>query len=306
VVDQAESSINPVSPNRKIIYLASILAALIVGIGLVTAHETFNKKVLFRQEIESLSANPVIGEIAYEKTNAPIVIEEDSRTFIAEQFRKLGIALNFLKISPNKKKILITSTISGEGKSFVASNLAVTLALTGKKVVLIELDLNNPSLSYRFNINDSQGIASYLSGETEIEDIVKSTETSENLFFIAAGAQPKNPSKLLMNGRIQELLGVLEKEFDYVVIDTAPVAPLTDAYILSPYCDITLYVVRHNYTPKVFVERIDENNKISQLHNVAIVFNGVRPRGFGKYNYGYGYGYGYVYNDKQVYSNKQA
>ncbi|MEJ7736452.1 MAG: polysaccharide biosynthesis tyrosine autokinase [Chitinophagaceae bacterium] len=299
VVDQAESSVNPVSPKHKMIYLASIIAALLIGIGLITANESLNQKVLFRQEIESLSANPVIGEIAYERSSNPIVIGEGNKTFIAEQFRKLRLALNFIKISPNKKKIMVTSTISGEGKSFVAVNLALTLALGGKKVVLIELDLNKPSLRSRLNINDNTvGVTSYLQGESEAADIIQKTEVNENLFFIPAGQLPTNPSELLMNGKVQELFSYLDSKYDYIVIDTAPVGPVTDAYILSPYCDITLYVIRHNYTPKVFVQRIDANNKISQLNNVAIVFNGVHPKGFGKYNYGYGYGYGYVHNEK--------
>lgn len=149
------------------------------------------------------------------------------------------------------------------------------------------------------NINDNDlGVTSYLLGESSVEEIIQTTEVHENLFFIPAGKLPKNPSELLMNGKVQELLNYLDANYDYVVIDTAPVGPVTDAYLLSPFCDVTLYVIRHNFTPKVFVQRIDANNKISQLNNVAIVFNGIHPKGFGKYNFGYGYGYGYVHNDK--------
>lgn len=138
----------------------------------------------------------------------------------------------------------------------------------------------------------------YLLGQAEAEDIIVPTDLHPDLYFISTGKLPHNPTELLMNGRVEELLNYLDAVYDYVVIDTAPVHPVTDAYVLSPLCDATLFVVRHKYTPKVFVERIDENNKINKLTNVAIVFNGVQPRGWGKKEYGYGYGYGYVYRSK--------
>src|SRR6185503_7318390 len=143
---------------------------------------------------------PVIGEIAYKKTNSPIVIEEGKRSFIAEEFRKVRLALAFLGIGEKSKKILITSSIPGEGKSFISANLAVSLALTGKKVVLIDLDLNNPVMSKTLNIEEPSGISDYLSGEKEPEEIIKRVAVHENLFFIPAGSLPVGPSELLANG----------------------------------------------------------------------------------------------------------
>ena len=197
------------------------------------------------------------------------------------------------------KKVLVTSSISGEGKSFVAINLALTLALTNKKVVLLDFDLNNPSLTSTLKITKQKGITEYLMGEAEIDEIIQPTEVNSNLFTIATGELPSNPTELIMNGKAEELLNYLDRIFDYIIIDTAPVMPVTDAYVLSQYCDATLYVVRHNYTPKVFVERLDANNKINSLNNLAIVFNGVTARGIGG-GYGYGYGYGYIYDDRKV------
>jgi tyrosine-protein kinase Etk/Wzc len=307
VVDNAISSSAPVSPNLRIIYLAAILGSLFLGIAIVTARETFNNKVLFRHEIESLTSHPIIGEIVYEKSNDPVVIGEGKKTFIAEQFRKLRISLKYMGINSKKKRVLITSTIEGEGKSFITTNLGLSLALTGKKVILLELDLNAPSLSRKLNVNAVSGMSDYLLGTKEPEEIINKT-AYDNLFIISAGPLPKNPAELLMNGKIQDLLSYLDEIFDYVLIDTAPVSPVTDAYILSAYCDTTLYIVRHEYTPKVFIQRLDENNKINQLKNIAIVFNGVHSRGFFKSNYGYGYGYGYMYNEKKgsTYSRPQA
>ncbi len=300
VIDKAEASFIPISPKKNIVYPLSVIVALFFGIALITAKETLNNKILYRQEIEKLTAHPIIGELAFDKSETPVVIMEGRKTFIAEQFRQLRTGLNFLGRKNPIKKILITSTISGEGKSFVAINLAQSLALTGKKVVLLELDLNNPGVSVKLNIPNEAGISDYLTNQKEPEEIIKRTELNENLFVLPSGPLPANPAELLMNGRIEELLHYLDNIFDFIVIDTAPVTPVTDAYILSPLCDLTLYVIRHKYTPKVLVQRIDENNKINQLNNIAIIFNGVHARGFGKNTYGFGYGYGYIYQDRRA------
>ena len=302
IVDKAQSSDRPVSPKSKVIYLSSLLLALFSGIGIVLGKEVLSSKIMFRHEIEGLTDQPIIGEIASENSKSPIVVSEGRKTFIAEQFRKLRATLTYMGINSNHKKILITSSISGEGKSFVATNLALSLAITGKKVALLDFDLNNPSLNNKLNISKQIGITEYLQGMCQAGQIIKATDLHENLFLIPTGELPHNPSELIMSERVGELLNYMETNFDYVVVDTAPVGPVTDAYLLSPYCDATLYIVRHGYTPKMLVERIDVNNKINKLNNMAIVFNGVTPRGFGS-SYGYGSGYGYVYG--YTYDNKK-
>ncbi|HEU4472144.1 MAG TPA: polysaccharide biosynthesis tyrosine autokinase [Flavisolibacter sp.] len=300
IVDRAQSSLTPVSPKSKVVYLSAILIAIAGGIALITGRESLSRKVMFRHEIEALTDLPIIGEIVSEDSKTPIVIGEGKKTFVAEQFRRLRASLQFMGINSKRKRILVTSAISGEGKSFVATNLALSLALTGKRVVLLDCDLNNPSLNKKLGIgNGLSGVTEYLQDEAEADGIINRSGLHENLFFIPAGSLPRNPAELIMNGRIEDLLNYLDATFDYIVVDTAPVSPVTDAYMISPYCDATLFVVRHGYTPKVFVQRIDENNKINQLNNTAIVFNGVRPRGFGNKNYGYGYGYGYIYHDSK-------
>jgi capsular exopolysaccharide synthesis family protein len=244
-----------------------------------------------------MTKRPVIGEIIHNKGVAPIVIGKNERTFIAEQFRQLRVSLTLNRNKASYKKILITSTISGEGKSFIALNLALTFALTGKSVALLELDINNPNISNKLNIPPHPGIADYLQDKCRLESIIKPYSKLERLFVLPAGRHPENHfSELLENGRIHHLVDYLSSTFDYVIIDTAPTSSITDAYILSPHCDVTLFVVRHKYTPKVFIQRLDQND---QLRNVALVFNDIRARGFGKYHFGYGYGYGYVYTEKK-------
>ena len=305
VVDKARTSDIPVSPKGKVVYLASLLASILIGIIIVMAKEKLRGKIMFIHDIEMLTSYPIIAEISSEISKNPIVIAEGRRTLIAEQFRKIRATLSYLDINTTRKRIMVTSSISGEGKSFVAVNLALSLAIAGKKVALLDFDLNNPSLNNKLSIDKQRGITQYLLGKNTAEEIILQTATHENLYLLPTGELPENPSELIMNGKTEKLLQYLDTIFDYIIIDVAPVAPVTDAYLLSPFCDVTLYIVRHNYTPKIFVERIDENNKIHHLKNIAIIFNGVSTRGFGVKDYGYGYerpasyGYGYVYSGKK-------
>ncbi|MBX3256827.1 MAG: polysaccharide biosynthesis tyrosine autokinase [Chitinophagaceae bacterium] len=293
VVDVAEAADIPVSPKKVIVMAVALLLAMGLGIGFVELKEAMNRNIMFRSEIEKYTSIPVLGEVAYDQSGSQLVIAEGKRTFIAEQFRQLRTSLSYLGINSKKKKLMVTSSVSGEGKSFICSNLGISLALVGKKVVLIELDLRKPKLSQAFNISRLVGVSNYLIGEKEAEEIIKSTE-NPNLFVIPSGPLPPNPSELILSNRMQELLSYLENHFDYIIIDTAPVSPVTDAYIVSPMCDSTLYVVRHGYTPRVYIQKLDDRNKVSSLHNPAIIFNGVKNRGYGSYGYGYGYGYGYT------------
>lgn len=297
IVDSALASKYPVSPNKKMIYILAVMGAIGFCVGLITVKDSFTGKIKYRNEIEKMTQIPIIGEIAYEKTSSSLVIEKGTRSFVAEEFRKLRISLSFLGIDSSHKKLLLTSSISGEGKSFVAVNLAVSLSLTGKKVVLVDLDLNNPTLSKKLNVDFEDGVTEFLTDEKKPEDIVNKIDAFENLYFISAGGLPENPTELLANGKIKSLIDYLDNNFDMVIIDTSPAVLVTDAYILSGMCDATLYVIRHNYTPKVLIKRIDENNQINTIKNPAIVFNGVKTRGVFKNNYGYGYDY--VYGNKE-------
>jgi len=297
IIDSAATTVKPVSPKPILIWALAIVAAFGMGVGLIAIREGLNQRIVFRSEIEKYTSVPVVGEIMYHQAeDHHLVVAPGQRTVIAEQFRQLRTSMAYIGINSRKKKILITSTISGEGKSFIASNLAVSLALTDKKVILLELDLRKPRISQLFNVSREVGITNYFIGNKDADHIIKRTEVSNNLFIIPSGAIPPNPSELILNGKLDELLQYLDTIFDYILIDTAPVGPVTDAYILSPLCDATLYVVRHKVTPKGYIKMLDENIKIRGLKNLAIVFNGVKTRGMGGINYGYGYGYGKEYS----------
>ena len=296
IVDLAQSTADPVSPQGKLIYLVALIFAMGLPAGLISLKEMLNRKVMYRTDIEGLTTAPIIGEISLDKSKDPLVIQEGKRTFIAEQFRRMRTSIGYVGGNSGRKRILVTSTIPGEGKSFIALNLAQSIALTGKKVVLVEFDLANPSMSKKLNVEYDTGASNYLEGDCEPEEIIRRTAVNENLFFLPAGPLPDSPSELLMSERTKELLKYLGDVFDVIVVDSAPASLLSDAYVLSPLCDLTLYVVKHKYTPKAFLERLDEDSSGNKLQNMRVVFNGIRSRGFTKNGYGYGYGYGYVHN----------
>lgn len=296
VISKPESSEVPVSPKKKIIYGASLLIALLLAFGIITGKEKLRRNIMYQTDIEKLTRIPVIGEITSGDNDNPVAITLYDRSLISEQFRKLRATLASIGITGMKKRILVTSTISGEGKSFIAINLAMSLALTGKRVALLDFDLNNPTLHTKLKMNKGTGLTEYLKGQAEAEDIIQQATLNENLSFLSAGGHADNPSELILSARTEELLIYLDGLYDYIVLDVAPVGPISDAYVLTGLADATLYVVRHAYTPRIFVGRIDKNNRLNKLHNVAIVFNDVSNRSFS--NYGYGYGYGSLYGSR--------
>lgn len=304
VVDYAQADQYPVSPKKPFVFLAAIIAALGLGIGIVSAREMFSNKVLFRNEIEDFSDVPVVAELTYNKSKEPIAINKPETYFITEQFRHLRASIGLFTNKNLQKKILVTSSIAGEGKSFVSNNLAVSLAASRKKVVLVDLDLRNPKTSEIFGVNKNIGTINFLEGECTAEEIVTKTNY-KNLSVIPVGIGTSDPTELLLDNKLNNLFQYLEKQFDYIIVDTAPVEPVADAYLLSEYCDMTLFVVRHGYTPKAMIQNLQESGRMKDLKNPVIVFNSVKGRGIFKKGYGRGYGYGNRYqHDDNTYKPK--
>lgn len=304
IINYAQSSNDPVSPNRLIILGLIVIAAFGMPISLINIFETFNSTILYRQEIETLTNIPIIGELAYNKHKKQLLVETGKRSFIAEEFRKIRFSLQYLGIDSAHNKILLTSSISGEGKSFIAANLAISFSLTGKRVALVDLDLHNGSLGKLFARENYPGVCDYLLGNQYLSEIIHPVLTYDNLFFIPAGVSKQDPSELLENGLIEQMISSLGKQFDVLIIDTAPIVLVTDAHVLSACCDATLYVVRHKVTPKILLKRFDDYNEVNPLTNPSIIFNGVKKRGYLSNNYGYGYGYTYGEKSKSGTSKK--
>jgi capsular exopolysaccharide synthesis family protein len=298
----AKSSDLPVSPKKSLVYFAVLACSIGIGIGLVSAKEQLNRKILFRSEIESLTVVPVIAEISANKDTDSLLSTGSRGSVVAEQFRHLRAAYGLFgrQQEINIKKILVTSSIPHEGKTYISTSLATSLALAGNKVVLVDLDIRIPKTSSIMGVVDKAGIAEFLDGTKTPEEIINKT-VHEKLFVIGAGNGKDISRELILSGRLSNLLAYLSDHFDYVVMDASPIDPVSDSYIFSEYCDITLFVIRHGRTPKTIVQRLDSNNKFKALKNPFIVFNGIRSRGILKGMYGYSYGYGYenVYREKQ-------
>jgi len=298
-VDKAESSIKPISPKKLIILSMAVAFAFGAGCVIVIWKENFSSKILFRSDIHKYTKIPVIAEVLNVKIKASGLTNSQRNAIIIEQFRKLAACMGLYGREVFKKRILVTSSISGEGKSFVSTNLASTLAVKGKKVILLDFDFRNPNISRSFNLSGQAGIYEFLEGEKEPFEIIKRSKEN-NLFVAGTGIVPlERAEEFFSSDKLRELFIYLEEVFDFIIVDTPPVEPITDAYILSEYCDASLYVLRHGYTPKTIIRLLDQNNETKTLKNIAIVFNAVKPRGFIKHTYGYGYGFSYQYGYNQ-------
>lgn len=293
IVDMAEADSFPFSPKKSMVMALALIAGLAAVAGFIALKDMMNHKVMFRSDIEKGTSAPIIAEIMFDKSGG-IAIAEGRRTPVAEQFRALRTTLSYIGINGDNKTILVTSSISGEGKSFIAVNLALSLSLTKKKVVLLEFDLRKPKVSKILNVPHHPGISNYLVGHSSLSDILKQPiENNEYMYLLSAGVIPPNPTELILNGRLEQLLATLRASFDYIIIDTAPVGPVTDARLLAPFADATLYVVRHERTPKFNLKMIEDLYEQGDLGKLNIIFNGLKMRGLPGYAYGYGGGYGY-------------
>jgi capsular exopolysaccharide synthesis family protein len=293
IVDMAEADTFPFSPKKSMVMALAIIAGLAAVAGFIALKDMMNHRVMFRSDIEKATSAPIIAEIMFDKSGG-IAITEGRRTPVAEQFRALRTTLSYIGINGDHKTILVTSSISGEGKSFIAVNLALSLSLTKKKVVLLEFDLRKPKVSKILNVPHHPGISNYLVGHSSLSDILKQPiENNEYMYLLSAGVIPPNPTELILNGRLEHLLATLRASFDYIIIDTAPVGPVTDARLLAPFADATLYVVRHERTPKFNLKMVEDLYEQGDLGKLNIVFNGLKMRGVPGYAYGYGGGYGY-------------
>jgi tyrosine-protein kinase Etk/Wzc len=280
-------------PNKKIPLLVSLLFGLLIPAGLISARTAMRNRVLTREDIELVSTVPVICELSQDVKKTPIVVLNRKTHILGEQMRALRTSI----LQENKKDgrvIMFTSSIAKEGKSYVSSNIGASLAIMGKRTIILELDLRKPQISKIFNLNKTQpGLSECLKGEVPKEEIIVPSGIHENLFVMRSGAVPENPSELLEGERMRSLIEELRYEYDNILIDSPPLHLVTDAMILAPHCDLTLYMVRHNFTPKSELKFIDAVYKEMKLPNMHVVFNGIEMDN----RYGYSLDYGY-YADK--------
>lgn len=309
IVDRAYSSKAPVSPNKPIIYLGALLAGLLVPFVTMYGLNLLNTKVANRRDVEIvLGSVPILGEIPKLKKGEEELIQVNDRSILAESFRILRTNLQYLFVNKLKtgdvaKTIFVTSTIKGEGKTFAAFNLALTLALTGKKVALVGADIRNPQL-HRYLPKEkrtSKGLTEYIiDKELNVRDLASTSVYNENLCIVLSGVIPPNPAELLMEDRTSSFFAELKEAYDFVIVDTAPSMLVTDTILINNFADITLYVIRANYTDKKLLEFPLDAINDGRLSNVAVVLNNVDLN-----NFGYGNKYGYTYsNEKRTWKQR--
>lgn len=304
IINLAYPTSIPVKPNRRAIQMLAILLGLGLPALVIFLSEVLNDKVSTRFDIEKITAAPILGEIGHSYSDKVLVVNKTTRSMVAEQFRIIRSNLQYVLNKKEKSTILFTSSFSGEGKSYVTTNMGAVLALAGKKTVILEFDIRKPKILSGLGIPKGPGISNFLIGKAELKDIVKPVPEQENLFVLGCGPIPPNPSELLLDAKMDEMFDWLKENFDIVLIDTAPVGMVSDAMTLSKYADSTLYLVRQGHTFKKQIGLIDEFYKENKLPKVSIIVNDVKIKpgygyyGYGRYGYGYGYGYGSYYEEE--------
>lgn len=316
IIDDALADDVPISPNKKIIYLAALVLGFGIPVAIIYILSLLSYRIEGHSDVERLTRVPVIGDVPLNDSDEKyaIAVRENDNDIMAETFRSLRTNLLFMLGDPDKKVILVTSTTSGEGKTFIASNLAVSLALLGKKVVIVGLDIRKPGLNKVFHISHKErDITQYLVApqSTDLRSMIQSSDLSANLNILPGGTIPPNPTELLARKSLDDAIELLKKDYDYVVLDTAPIGMVTDTQLIARVADISVYVCRADYTHKNDYQLINELYANKRLPGLCTVINGLDMKkkkygyyyGYGKYGryYGYGkkygYGYGYGYGD---------
>lgn len=291
-IDPPKSEFKPFSPKKSVVALVGLFMGLALPIGIIYLLEVLNDKINTKEDITEATDVPILGEISHSDDSINLAVSDNSRSAISEQFRALRTNLSFYHNESEKTKvILLTSSMSGEGKSFVAINLGNVLAITGKRVLLMELDLRKPGMSGKLNTANGVGFTNYIvDNSLSAMDIVKPLNIHEDLFIVSSGPIPPNPAETLLSSRTKELIDELRTQFDYIIIDAPPIGIITDAQLLEPHADVCLYLVRHKFTRKNQLNIVDDLFRAKKMKKVGIVINDIVLSD--SYAYGYGYGYG--------------
>jgi len=310
IIDRAYPHTTPVKPNRRTIQVLSILIGLAVPALFIFLGEVLNDKVTTRFDIEKITQAPILGEIGHSYSESTLVVSKTTRSMVAEQFRIIRSNLQYVLNKKDKAVIITTSSFSGEGKSYVSTNMGAVLALAGKRTVILEFDIRKPKVLSGLGMTKGPGITNYLVGKmTNLDELIRPVPEHENLFVLGCGPVPPNPSEMLLDPRLDDMFTWLKNHFDIVIIDTAPVGMVSDAMTLSKFADCTLYLVRQSHTFKKQIALIDEFYVAKKLPKVPIIINDVKLKpgygyyGYGRYGYGYGYGYGSYYEEETAPDN---
>lgn len=307
MIDKARCSGAPVSPQRTLILLIAFLIGFILPILVIYISDLLRYQVQNKEELEAMSEVPVLGEIPRSDQTGNIIIHENSTNRFTEMFRLLRTNLLFVLNNPDKKVINVVSSVGGEGKTFISINLGVSLAMLNKKVLIIGLDVRKPKLAEYLSMDNNSGITLYLLGNSDNKNLIRPSGIHANLSVITAGPVPPNPNELMAVPLLDELIADCREKYDYIILDTAPLGIVSDSFSLNRFADVSLYVVRADYTPKKNIEdatKLFLNKKVKNMYfvlNASDIHKVAFRYGYGqKYGYGYGnkYGYGYGYAEE--------
>jgi capsular exopolysaccharide synthesis family protein len=291
-----------IGPKTSVNYVLALFLGLLIPLLFVFAIFFINNSIQNTEDINKLTKIPLIGVIGLSKENSNLAVFEKPKSALSESFRAIRSSLQFLykqqKVD-GAKTLMITSSVSGEGKTFCSLNIATVFALSEKKTVIIGLDLRKPKMFEEFSISNEIGVVNYLIKQKTLDEIIIPTHIPF-LDVIVSGPIPPNPAELIMSDGMKEMIDELKKKYDYIILDTPPVGLVSDALELAQYCDVTLYIVRQNFTKKDMITLLNNRVKRGELNNTSIILNGFQNKA--KYGAGYGYGYGYGYGST-TYSN---
>lgn len=295
IIDEALKPNVPVAPKRTKILILGTLGGLLLGIMIAFLRSFLDDRIESEEDVRDICDYPVLGVVPHIRKGAELPkVFEAPKSAVAEAFRNLRSNLQYLRTADGTHVVVITSTVGGEGKTTVGINLAGIVSMSGKRTLLVNMDMRKPTLHKRFGLQNSVGMSTLLSGNSSLEEVIQKTE-HDHLDVITSGPIPPNPSELIESETMQEMLDRLKTEYDYIILDTPPIGLVTDARSLMEAATSTLYVLRVGYSKKAFLRKVDELMHMHRVKGLGLVVNDVRPERSG---YGYGYSYGYYEEDE--------
>jgi capsular exopolysaccharide synthesis family protein len=309
VLEPATNNGSLISPDSKKIYTFYLLIGILIPVGIIALRELLQDKVNNRADVEKYTNAPILGEIGHSDREQSLVVTHNSRRLISEQFRIIRTNLQYIIGRNDRPVIMITSSFSGEGKSFISTNMGAVMALSGKKTVIMEFDIRKPKIVSGLDLKRKMGITNYIIGKASFNDLPVKVEGVEGLYVIPCGPIPPNPAEILLDKRLDELMQEVMKNFEVVIMDTAPVGLVSDASSLGQYAHCTLYIVRQGHTFRNQVRLIEDLYRAKKLPGLCLLLNDVKGvsgyygggyygKGYGYYG-AYGYGSGYFEDDSK-------
>ena len=301
----------PVYPKILSIYGIAVLIGILIPALIIFLRRIFFPIFKDKDDLERVTNVPILGEISIALANTKFALGDQIATPIAELFRLIRNNIQFALSDKDKKVLMVTSSLSGEGKTFVATNIGLTFALSGKKTLIIGMDIRRPVIAHNFGLSNGHGVTTYLSGQVDdIKEFIYKSDVNENLYVLPGGPVPPNPNELLLSDRMELMIGELRKIYDYIIIDTAPIGVVSDTFLIAPHSDVQLYITRANYSTKRCLKVMHQAITMGRLSKCYLILNGVNIssssyayRRYGYYNkYGYksSYGYGYGHSPKKT------